>query len=644
MRIPQSSSLLLATSSLLSAVQANPLPNAETTLNVLSQRALSNSPTGNYAPGPVTCPSGNLVRAASEISTGEKQFIQKRKSVTDVALTDFLNRASMVDFDVAAFMQNYSPTIGIAFSGGGYRAMLTGGGELSAFDSRTPGSTAAGQLGGLLQSSTYIAGLSGGSWLLGSIVINNFTTIERLQAAKNLWDLENSILAPNGALQIIDTAEYYNTLNNEVEEKKNAGFDVSLTDYWARALSRQFVNLTNGGPGVTWSSIALTSEYENAEMPFPIVVADARNPDEILIGGNATVFEFNPLEFGSFDPTLYAFTPIEYIGSNVTNGVPDSNTSCVRGFDNAGFVMGTSSSLFNVGLIELQSSGLTGILRSLAETVLGGLSLAGDDIADYSPNPFFGVNPSTNPSAKQKDLTLVDGGLDLQNIPLQPLIQPARGLDVIFAMDNSADTVRLDGDNSNWPNGTALIASYERSLDPKMANGTYFPAIPDSNTMVNLGLNLRPTFFGCNGSNITTDASRMPPLIVYIPNSPYTYTSNTSTEKMEYSNTERDLMIENGYNIATRGNGTNTQNWPACVGCAIVWRNQERQGLAQTTQCQQCFKDYCWNGTTDSVPLTKDYNPTIAIKYKAGAGRAGYGTGMLIMSGLAGVWLSGSLD
>lgn len=304
--------------------------------NNLVPRALSDSPSGGYAPATVSCPSAPLIRNADDISDGEKAFVTKRHAVTDKALTDFLNRAAMVDFDVGAFMQSYSPNIGIAFSGGGYRALLNGAGEFAAFDSRTPGSTAAGHLGGLLQSATYFAGLSGGSWLLGSIVVNNFTTVQKLQGSDTVWDFTNNILAPEGELHIVDTTRYYNDLHDEVSAKEDAGFDVSLTDYWSRALSRQFVNYTDGGPGITYSSIAKTAEFINGDMPFPIIVADGRNPGELVINSNATVFEFNPFEFGSFDPTLFAFTPMEYLGTNMTNGVPIEDNVCIRGFDNVG--------------------------------------------------------------------------------------------------------------------------------------------------------------------------------------------------------------------------------------------------------------------------------------------------------------------
>ena len=153
------------------------------------------------------------------------------------------------------------------------------------------------------------------------------------------------------------------------------------------------------------------------------------------------------------------------------------------------------------------------------------------------------MNPASSQVHDERSLTLVDGGEDLQNLPLHPLTQPERGLDVIFAIDSSADTLEANGD-PNWPNGTALIATYARSLLP-IANGTSFPAVPDANTFVNLGLNNRPTFFGCDAENTTTPT----PLIVYIPNAPYAYHSNVSTFKMEYSSAERNNIIQNGYDV-----------------------------------------------------------------------------------------------
>jgi lysophospholipase len=192
----------------------------------------------------------------------------------------------------------------------------------------------------------------------------------------------------------------------------------------------------------------------------------------------------------------------------------------------------------------------------------------------------------------------VDGGEDGQNVPLNPLIQPIRNVDVIFAVDSSADTTFF------WPNGTSLVATYERSLNSTIENGTAFPAIPDQNTFVNLGLNQHPTFFGCDPKNQTGKF----PIVVYIPNAPYITQSNVSTFDPAYNDTQRNAIIENGYDAATLGNGTLDATWPTCVACAILSRSLDRTNTAVPDACTACFNKYCWNGTTDSSepPL---YNP-----------------------------------
>ena len=204
---------------------------------------------------------------------------------------------------------------------------------------------------------------------------------------------------------------------------------------------------------------------------MPLVVADGRAPDEILIPSNTTVFEFTPWEFGSFDPTIDGFVPTRYLGTNFSDGRVKDGDRCVRGFDNAGFVMGTSSSLFNQGLLRLNGSNIPAVFKNALSSVLQDLNRTNDDIADFRPNPFYRWKNGTNLSADSTSLTLVDGGSDLQNIPLHPLTQPLRRVDVIFAVDSSADT-------SNWPNGTALVTTYDRSRSV-IDHNISFPAIPD---------------------------------------------------------------------------------------------------------------------------------------------------------------------
>lgn len=379
-----------------------------------------------------------------------------------------------------------------------------------------------------------------------------------------------------------------------------------LTPHRGRALSYQMFNASEGGIAYTWSSIAQTPAFQDANYPMPLVVADGRNPNELVIDTNSTVYEFNPWEFGTWDPTIYGFAPLKYLGSRFVGGSLPGNESCVRGFDNAGFIIGTSSSLFNQFLLQLDTTSLPSFVKDVFASILTPIDKANNDIAVYDPNPFYLYNKS--PYSQQPELDLVDGGEDLQNIPLYPLIQPQRHVDVVFAIDSSSDT------GSYWPNGTSLVATYERSLNSSgIANGTVFPAVPDVNTFINLGLNARPTFFGCDSSNLTGPA----PLVVYLPNYPYSAWSNVSTFQLSYSNTQRDDIILNGYEVATMANSTRDENWSACVGCAILSRSFERTGTTLPGICTQCFSNYCWDGTINST-APGPYEPTMVLAASEG--------------------------
>ncbi|AEO65946.1 uncharacterized protein THITE_2047170 [Thermothielavioides terrestris NRRL 8126] len=528
---------------------------------------------------------------------------------------------------------------------------MNGAGFVAAADSRTPGSTGTGGIGGLLQASTYLAGLSGGGWLVSSIYANNFTSVVTLRDGRkdsSIWKFDNSIFTGPDLPGILDTARYWSEVASQVQAKADAGFQTSVTDYWGRALSYQLIDAPEGGPSYTFSSIAEDDAFSNAQAPFPILVADNRAPGTTVVSLNSTVFEFNPYEMGSWDPTTFGFVPIRYLASNFSGGVVPAGGECVRGFDSVSYIFGTSSSLFNAFLLQNITSvkGVPQFLVDAATDILKGLSNARDDVAQYVPNPFLGWNNASNPTADAFELDLVDGGMDLQNIPLHPLIQPARAVDVIFAVDSSADTTY------SWPNGTAMRATYARSQSP-IANGTLFPAVPDDRTFLALGLNNRPTFFGCDAHNFTTTTSQSapPPLVVYLPNAPYTALSNATTFTPSYALAQRDAIIRNGYDAATQGNGTLDAAWPACVACAVLSRSWARTGTAAPQACDACFARYCWNGTTAPADAAivaggggAEYQPTLKIgdgnsASSAGVALAGRSVWALIV-GLAAVLFS----
>ncbi|KAL6409893.1 lysophospholipase [Ilyonectria robusta] len=592
----------------------------------LKQRAAAVAPDG-YAPAAVPCPKTRpSIRTATGLSPNETEWLPLRGNNTIPALKAVLSQAGISGFDTNSYIDNLTsnndrvPRIGIAISGGGYRALMNGAGALSAFDNRTANSTTDGKLGGLLQATTYLSGLSGGSWLVGSLYVQNFTSVDSVIFATSgflstLWQFQNSIFeGPEG----LSTTKYYRELNQTVKDKVDAGFNKTITDYWGRALSYQLVNASDGGPAYTFSSIAEDSDFTRAVAPMPLIVSVERPFGQLLIPSNSTVFEFNPWEMGSYDPGISAFAPLKYIGSNFSDGTLAKDERCIAGFDNAGFVMGTSSSLFNQAFLLIsQVSGVPDFLVGAINNTLEDLGEENRDIASW-PNPFYRFNPDNNTSANTTILTLVDGGEDLQNIPLHPLILPERQVDIIFAVDGSADTTL------EWPNGTSLFATYNRSKDSAATDSSDFPRVPDQNTFINLGLNKRPTFFGCDAN------SSSGPLIVYLPNAPYSYYSNFSTFDMDYSIEERDEVIRNGYNVATMGNGTVDSDWPTCVACAILSRSFARTKTDIPQTCASCFSSFCWNGTSNSTtPATYEPAQILESESESGAEKSAAWVGSL---------------
>lgn len=165
-----------------------------------------------------------------------------------------------------------------------------------------------------------------------------------------------------------------------------------------------------------------------------------------------------------------------------------------------GFVIGTSSTLFNGAYVQLAGSGNDGLLQNAIEDVLAEIGKQKNDVAQY-PNPFRNYAPETNPTADWDTLTLVDAGETNQNIPFEPLLIPVRGVDAIVAFDNSADT------DYYWPNGTAPYTTYTRfkDLSDRLGVAPFMPEIPTPNTFINLGLNQHPTFFGCDSNTSEWD-------------------------------------------------------------------------------------------------------------------------------------------
>lgn len=142
--------------------------------------AVAAQSTTPYAPYTVACPRERLVRGAKRLNRQEDEYVGRRKPRADAALVDWLKKTwqSKTDLDSCDL-----PKIAVALSGGGVKASIVTAGVVHSLDSRDS-STA---VSGLLQSTTYVSGLSGGSLTVGGVFANNFSPVSPLKT--NLWDL-----------------------------------------------------------------------------------------------------------------------------------------------------------------------------------------------------------------------------------------------------------------------------------------------------------------------------------------------------------------------------------------------------------------------------------------------------------------------
>jgi lysophospholipase len=359
-----------------------------------------------YAPVAAQCPSQSLVRAATSISQQEADYVALRKLTASKALRSWLSGTGLT-FDTTKL-----PTLALANSGGGYRAMLSGAGVVQALD----GADSQGSTSGLYQALTYHAGLSGGSWLLSSLIgSTGDTKVSTLE--KELWApalAKNDIFPTN-----ILFAKEGPQIRTDLEAKQKAGFDPSITDTWGRFLSYQLLRGTDGGVATRLSDVPELKNFQSAAIPFPIITALGKaggiSGSSCDPPDNAPQFEFTPFETGSWDSGIAAFTPTSYLGTEVSNGSPVDG-KCYQNFDNLGYVLGASSSKFeeSCGLTEINAIGVFLQLFTPLASAEVSASVTGQDPARrnlYAPfkNPFYHSSASSL-VAGDKELYLVDGG------------------------------------------------------------------------------------------------------------------------------------------------------------------------------------------------------------------------------------------
>ncbi|KAL3601025.1 hypothetical protein FPOAC2_05278 [Fusarium poae] len=575
-----------------------------------------------YAPVYTQCPRNLEIRAAKDgLSDEESAWRELRGKTMMSNLEDYLKLAKINDFDINEYMDKLKeedvPIVGLSVSGGGTQSGLGGLGVWKAFDSRSDAAISA-RTGGLAQLLSYITGLSGGGAVtVGLLAANNFTTTDNIQKATNFST--SYAEGPDG-----NQTEFLNTIFENTGAKDEAGFPVSVGDtfgqFWGTWLPEDqlfsnYSDIASNGtafamgdapmPIMCFAEVVPGKSPEIGKLMFP-----TRNTSNLF---NLTAYEVTPYEFGSWaGGRVQAFIPTKYLGTSMSDGKPQNRSECVEGFDKLTFMQGTTTNAFTAWFIDSFYGVPIFAKRSLDKRQqvnpdINDVPIPNDEYnnplvqlvnqtalyfdltfnqslwATY-PNPFEGYNEDMKDVS---ELLLVDGSLSLDTNPLRPLIIPERKLDLIIVYEATSDAP------NGWVNGTNLrhtaIAASQGNIP--------FPEIPDVNTIVAQNLSFQPTFFGCNASKET-------PLLLWLPNAPWTGYTNYSYMQAEFTTNQLDIAFDNAFQVATYGNGSVDENWPACLACAAIKGSLRRVDIDLPKQCDECFNKHCWNGTTSSRKAT----------------------------------------
>ncbi|KAF5538966.1 major facilitator superfamily transporter [Fusarium phyllophilum] len=583
---------------------------------------LAQSGADPYAPVYTTCPSSLKIRSAKDgLSDEESSWRKQRAKQMIPNLEDYLKLANISNFNVTNYINKLKtddvPTVGLSVSGGGTQSGLGGLGVWQAFDARSAIARAA-RTGGLTQLFSYITGLSGGGAVTVSLLAaNNFTTTDGIKKASN-FSLDYAS-GPDGS----QTA-FFTSIFENMGAKDESGFPVSVADtfgqFWGTWLPEDKVYSN-------YSDIASkNTAFSLGDAPMPIVcfaeVVPGKSPEigKLMYPGfnkstrfNLTAYEVTPFEFGSWvGGRVQAFIQTKFLGTSMTQGKPQNKSECIQGFDKLTLMQGATANAFTAWFIDLfygmpvfakrwlekrqqvnpdindvpvpRDQYDNPLVQLVNETAMYFDLTFNESLWATYPNPFEDYNEDMKGVS---ELLLVDGSLTLESNPLRPLIIPERKLDLIIVYEASSDAP------NSWVNGTNLINT---ALTASQGN-IPFPKIPDVNTIVAQNLSFQPTFFGCNASSST-------PLLLWLPNAPWTGYTNYSYTQTQFTSNQVDIALENAFQVATYGNGSVDENWPACLACAAIKSSLRRLDIEMPRQCEECFERHCWNGTVSDREAT----------------------------------------
>ncbi|HLB40587.1 MAG TPA: hypothetical protein VJJ83_02250, partial [Candidatus Babeliales bacterium] len=454
------STLLLTDNCQLTANQARQLPNAELTKRWLSQTwaALKLSSPNLIQPlcedlnqllgrpTIATHPHENriaVVRQSSSLAPAEQNFVTMHYRYRQQALNRFLGTPPTADLKIA-----------LCCSGGGYRAMIYSLGVLLGLEKLQ-----------LLPALTYASALSGATWCLGAYLSSTLklpqlrahfqtvtqTNLYQFYRLDQLLDryLQNLILKQYGSLVLIWSALLADKILAHLDENR---FFTCLSDqqYFAEHCANLLPIYTVVEPVLNRTAAAPSYHYHWLEFT-PYEVGYVQEPYRIPAWSCGR--EFKQGSSCDFKPELPFAYLMGVFGSAFTINIHEllqfmRTTPPVAGERSTCHTLLTKIANTDLEHLRLLPAQIPNFRYQLPPhprlnlTLLSHLQLP---TARFSLNwiPLYQVAQNFSyylgqqQLANQKTLTLIDAGIAF-NLPLPPLLTPARQIDLILIIDSSA--------------------------------------------------------------------------------------------------------------------------------------------------------------------------------------------------------------
>ncbi len=385
------------------------------------------------------------VRIGNSLCAAEQTFITQRTHETKKALETLLG---------ISLETQHIPRIALCVSGGGYRSMITFLGAIQGFN-RTPAVTRSLHAKGLyetvthyglyllnlirpngdhaaivpltfpslglLDCCTYVAGASGASWGIAGLIQSSMAPQQYLKNLETTLDKN-----------IVDSVNI-EFVCRTLLEKYSCAQPLSLIDLYGALLAQKLlINLGYNDP----DDITIASQADLAntgKIPLPLYAA--------IVGNDSIDYEwieFSPFEIGG--QKLNAYIPTWAFNRLFDKGVSQNNTPP----QTLGYCMGIWGSGISANMREFFDL----IIRPQVGDVLSNyinpklLKQEYTSVLDHriSPAQVFNWTFGTENTGMNKDqlLTLIDAGIAC-NIPVMPLINRDRAIDIIIILDATTE-------------------------------------------------------------------------------------------------------------------------------------------------------------------------------------------------------------